>query len=161
MKRAIKVMVILFVLFVVATATVSAADKGSLRLGLEFHGGTDVSRAVLIIRPAPFDIKLGYNFAETGSAIYLSGDYRIVSGYQLIDFLHLFLSVGAYVQFSGDPDPFAAGLHVPVGLQIFLIDNVVEIFAELIPAIPLFPSPDFLPWRGGIGFTVLVPRFWK
>ena len=42
-----------------------------------------------------------------------------------------------------------------------LIDNVVEIFAELIPAIPLFPSPDFIPWRGGIGFTILIPKFWK
>ena len=161
MKRAFKVVVVLFVLFVVATTTVSAADKGSLRLGLEFNGGTDVSRAVLIIRPAPFDIKVGYNFAQADSAVYLSGDYRIVSGYQLIDFLHLFISAGAFVEIGGDPDAFVGGLHVPIGLQLFLVDNVIEIFAELIPAIPLFPSPDFLPWRGGIGFTILVPKFWK
>jgi hypothetical protein len=160
-KRAFKLVLILIVLFVVTTATVSAADRGSLRLGLEFFGGTNVSTAVLIIRPAPFDIKVGYNFAQDNRAVYLSGDYRIISGYQLIEFLHLFLSVGAYVQIAGDPDPFLAGLHVPVGLQVFLIDNVVEIFVELTPKIGLWPEPTFDPWRGGVGFTVLIPKFWK
>ena len=98
MKRAFKVVVVLIVLFVAATATVSAASKGSLRLGLEF--GDPI--AVLIIRPAPFDFKVGYSFDSNNPWLFLSADYRIVSGYQLIDFLHLFLGVGAYVQIPFD-----------------------------------------------------------
>ena len=161
MKRAFKVIVVTVVLFVVATATVSAADRGSLRLGLEFIGGDSQRTAVIVIRPAPFDLKVGYNFEPDNGWVYLSGDYRIVSGYQIIDFLHLFLSAGAYVQISGQSDPFLFGLHIPVGLQVFLIDNVVEIFAEWTPSIGLWPKPQLFPWRGGIGFTILVPKFWK
>ena len=161
MKRALKVVVILIVLFVAATATVSAASKGSLRLGLEFIGGDNQRTGVIVIRPAPFDLKVGYNFEQDNGWIYVSGDYRIVSGYPIVDFLHLFLSAGAYIQVSGEPYPFVPGLHIPLGLQIFLIDNVIEIFAEWTPSVGLLPKPSLYPWRGGIGFTILVPKFWK
>jgi hypothetical protein len=158
-KRAFKVVVVLIVLFVVATATVSAANKGSLRLGLEF--GDPV--AVLIIRPAPFDFKIGYSFEADNPWLFLSADYRIVSGYQLIDFLHLFLGVGAYTQLPfQDLGTSQLGLRIPVGLQVFLINNVVELFVEVAPTVGFLPTIQAFPrWQGYFGFTILVPKFWK
>ena len=150
---------LLVVLLVVSTASVSAANKGSLRLGLEFGD----PMAVLIIRPAPFDFKIGYSFDSANPWLFLSGDYRIVSGYQLIDFLHLFLGVGAYVQIPFDQfDALELGLRIPFGLQVFLIDNVVELFVEVAPTVGFLPSIQaFQRWQGYFGFTILVPKFWK
>jgi hypothetical protein len=157
-KRAFKVIVVLIVLFAAATGTVSAANKGSLRLGLEF--GDPI--AVLIIRPAPFDFKIGYDFQSNGW-LFLSADYRIVSGYQLIDFVHLVLGVGAYTQiYFQQSDALELGLRIPVGLQAFLVDNVIELFLEVAPTVGFLPTIEAFPrWQGYLGFTILVPRFWK
>ena len=158
MKRAFKLIVVLIVLFGVATATVSAADRGSLRLGLEF--GDPI--AVLIIRPAPFDFKIGYDLQDNGW-LFLSADYRIVSGYQLVDFLHLFLGVGVYTQiYFQQTDALELGLRIPFGLQVFLIDNVIELFLEVAPTVGFLPTIQAFPrWQGYFGFTILVPKFWK
>lgn len=156
MKRAFKLIVVLIVLFVVTTATVSAASGGSLRLGLEF--GDPI--AVLIIRPAPFDFKIGYDLQDNGW-LFLSADYRIVSGYQLIDFVHLFLGVGAYTQiYFQQSDALELGLRIPFGLQVFLIDNVVELFLEVAPTVGFLPTIQAFPrWQGYFGFTILIPKF--
>ncbi|MEE9307423.1 MAG: hypothetical protein V3V57_07890 [Spirochaetia bacterium] len=158
MKRTFRVFTILVFLLVVAAATVSASDKGSLRLGLEFGE----PMAVLIIRPAPFDFKIGYDFGGNGW-LFLSADYRIVSGYQVIDFLHLFLGVGAYTQILfQQTDVLELGLRIPVGLQVFLVDNVIELFLEVAPTVGFLPTIQAFPmWQGYIGFTILVPKFWK
>ena len=159
MKRTFKVMVVLIALFAVTTVSVSAASKGSLRLGLEFGDPL----AVLIIRPAPFDFKIGYNFAENDPWLFLSADYRIISGYQLVDILHMFLCIGLYTDLPFDHmDDLEFGLTIPIGLQIFLIDNVVELFLEVAPTVGFMPTIDVFPrWLGYVGFTILVPKFWK
>jgi hypothetical protein len=158
-KRAFKVIAVLVVLFVVATATVSAIGSGSLRLGLEF--GDPI--AVLIIRPAPFDFKIGYSFDSNDPWLFLSADYRVVSGYQLIDFLHLFLGVGAYTQiYFQEADALELGLRIPVGLQAFLVDNVIEIFLEVAPTVGFLPTIQAFPrWQGYFGFTILIPKLRK
>ena len=158
MKRAFKVFAVLVLLLVVATATVSAADRSSLRLGLEFGD----PMAVLIIRPAPFDFKIGYDFGGNGW-LFLSADYRIVSGYPVIDFLHLFLGVGAYTQiFFQQTDALELGLRIPFGVQVFLVDNVIELFLEVAPTVGFLPTIQAFPrWQGYVGFTILVPKFWK
>jgi hypothetical protein len=152
-KRAFKVAVVLILLLVAVTATVSA-QKRSLRLGLEFGDPL----AVVIIRPAPFDFKVGYDFRDSGW-LFLSGDYRIVSGYQLIDFLHMFLGLGAYIQIPFDDSDLEFGLRIPVGLQVFLINNVLEVFLEVAPTVGFLPAIEAFPrWQGYIGFTILMPR---
>ena len=158
MKRTFKVLVILIVLFGAVTTTVSAANRGSLRLGLEF--GDPI--AVLIIRPAPFDFKIGYDLQDNGW-LFLSADYRIVSGYQLVDFLHFFLGVGAYTQiYFQQSDALELGLRIPFGLQAFLIDSKVELFLEVAPTVGFLPTIQAFPrWQGYFGFTILIPKFWK
>ena len=152
MKRGLKLLTILMVLLAIGAVSASAKGKGNLRLGLEFGN----PNAVLIIRPAPFDFKIGYNFASPGY-LFFSADYRIVSGYQLVDFLHFFLGVGAYTNIYFEPTDFSLGARIPLGLQIFLIDNVVELFLEVAPTVGFLPALTAFPeWQGFIGFTILI-----
>ena len=154
MKRVLLAAVIL----VVAVTGLAAADglRGS-RVGLEFGnpGG------VLIYRPRAFDFKLGYDLADN-EYLYLSADYRIISGYQLVDFLHFFLGVGGYTGFyfddrEGDDGQFDLGAHIPVGLQAFLFGPTVELFIEVAPTVRFFPSIEaFQEFHGFIGFTILI-----
>jgi hypothetical protein len=156
MKKSVKVAVVLVVLLALAAVGASAKSKGGLRLGLEFGNPS----AVLIIRPAPFDFKIGYNFAGN-EYLFLSADYRIISGYQLVDFLHFFMGVGVYTNIQFDPGDFNLGARIPVGLQVFLIDNVLELFLEVALTVGFVPGLKFLPDglpQGYVGFTFLIPR---
>ena len=86
MNKRTKIVLAAALLFVVLVTGVSAESKG-LRLGLEFGNPA----AVIIIRPSPLDFKIGYNFLPGSEYLFVSGDYRIISGYQLVDFLHFFV----------------------------------------------------------------------
>jgi hypothetical protein len=152
-----RVLVVSFALVLAAAALASADGLRGSRIGLEFGnpGG------VLVYRPSNFDFKLGYNFADPKYG-YLSADYRIISGYQLVDFLHFFLSVGGYGAVytedrGGDEGTFDLGAHIPIGLQAFLFGPTVEIFAEVAPTVRFFPSIEaFQDFHGYIGFTILI-----
>jgi hypothetical protein len=98
MKRGLKLCIIVMVLLALGAVGASAKGKSNLRLGLEFGN----PNAVLIIRPAPFDFKIGYNFAAPGY-LFFSADYRIVNAYQVVDILHFFLGVGATNSISSQP----------------------------------------------------------
>jgi len=160
MKHGFKVLMLLMVLLALGAASASGQGKGKgkakggLRLGLEFGN----PNAVLIIRPDPFDFKVGYNFTQSGY-LFLSADYRIVSGYQIVDFLHFFLGVGAYANIYFEPADFHLGARIPLGIQVFLLDNVLELFLEIVPTVGLMPALEAFPeWQGFIGFTLLIPR---
>ena len=139
----------------------AAAGQGPLRLGLEFGEPS----AVLIIRPAPLDFKIGYNFAAGSESLFLSGDYRIVSGRRLfsgeevLELLHLFMGLGAYAQLrtaEGVADPLTLGGRVPLGLQVFLLDAKLELFLELCPTVSFLPALSWGGLQGYLGFTLPV-----
>jgi hypothetical protein len=154
MKRSGRVFVIVVVLLALAAAGAWAKGKstGGLRLGLEFGN----PHAVLIIRPAPFDFRVGYNFTDNGN-LFFALDYRIVDRYRIVDFLYLFLGVGLYTDIFFNPADFDFGARIPVGLQVFLIDNVLELFLEVAPTVAFLPALLAFPeWQGFIGFTIKV-----
>jgi hypothetical protein len=154
MFRSRSVWLLSALLLISVTFAAPAKDQGGMRLGLEFGN----PNAVLIIRPSPLDFKIGYNFTEAGN-LFLSADYRILSGYQIVNFLHFFLSLGAYVQLHFTPTTVDFGARIPVGLQVFLIDNVLEIFLEIVPTIGFLPTIIAFPeWQGYLGFTILVSK---
>jgi hypothetical protein len=153
-SRTVLVHPALLLLLMAVTFTASANEEGGLRLGLEFGN----PNAVLIIRPVPFDFKIGYNFTEAGN-LFLSADYRVVSKYQIVNVLHFFLGVGVYVQLHFVPTVVDLGARIPFGLQVFLIDNVLEIFLELAPTVGFLPTIIAFPeWQGYVGFTILIPK---
>lgn len=134
-----------------------------VRIGLEFGRPT----GVIVIRPEPFDFKVGYDFtgigegSDAGSFIHVSADYRILSSYHLIDFLSLFLGVGAYVQiYTGSAaDNVNLGARIPVGVQAFLANGTVELFLEVVPTVSFVPSiTAFDQFQGFVGFTVPAPK---
>ena len=153
MKHSRRVLAVVVVLLALAAAGAWAkGSTGGLRLGLEFGN----PHAVLIIRPAPWDFRIGYNFTEHGN-LFFAVDYRIVNAYQIVDFLHFFLGVGAYVEIFFDPTDFSLGARIPVGLQVFLIDNVLELFLEVAPTVGFLPALTAFPeWQGYLGFTIRV-----
>ncbi len=154
MNRIVKIFLLMLVLLAAVALTVSARGTGGLRLGLEFGN----PHAVLIIRPTPVDIKIGYDFVPAGN-LFLSVDYRIINAYQIVDFLHFFLGLGAYVQLHFDPTRVNFGARIPLGLQVFLIHDVLEIFLEVAPTVGFIPTIVAFPeWQGYIGFTIQIPR---
>jgi hypothetical protein len=153
MKRALKTLTILAVLLALAATGAWAKGSGGLRLGLEFGN----PNAVLIIRPAPLDFRIGYNFTQAGY-LFLSADYRIVDAYQIVDFLHFFFGVGVYTQIFFEPTDFSLGARIPLGVQAFLLDNVLELFLEVAPTVGFLPTLDWAGLQGYIGFTFRIPR---
>jgi hypothetical protein len=159
---------IMFVFLFLLLSMFCTTSLFALRLGLEFGNPT----AVIIIRPEPFDIKIGYSFSDifgTGNMnfLHISGDYRVIDSYRIVDFLHFFLSVGAYVQIymaggdtpnEGDTDIYA-GARIPIGLQAFLFKKTLEIFVEIAPVVDFIPAINFDIGRaqGYLGFTIRVP----
>ena len=157
---------IVFLVFILSVIVLGTATAKPVRLGLEVGNPS----TVLIIRPEPFDFKIGYSFSDFGQGsgsqgnfVHLSGDYRIVNSQPLIDFLSFFLGAGAYVQFhteSDADDSVVVGGRVPVGLQVYLLDGNVELFLELAPTVSFVPSLEaFGDWQGYLGFTIPFPGF--
>ena len=132
----------------------------------DFRVGFEVGQpsAVIIIRPSPLDFRIGYNFAG-GNYIHVSGDYRIIDRYNLVEFLDLFLGLGAYtrIDFCSSATSVAFGPRVPFGIQVFLLDGMLEAFLELTPVLDIFPSIafDLANFQGFLGLTLKVPKFWK
>ncbi len=151
MKKAKKI-ILLALIFL--TLTVVGVSARGLRLGLEFGN----PNAVIIIRPEPFDFKIGYNLFNLGSGkeyLFLSGDFRIINAYHLIDFLHLFLGAGAYTQiyFGSDPS-LDFGARLPLGLQAFLLSSTIELFVEVCPTLLFLPTFKLGGVQGWVGFTL-------
>jgi hypothetical protein len=153
-RKSFKVVAVSLILLMCGVVGLSARE--SLRLGLEFGNPL----AVVIVRPAPFDFRIGYSFDETDPTIFFSADYRIISGYQVIDFLHMFLSVGAYTQlYLDNPDhTLDLGARIPIGLQVFLLNTALEFFVEVAPTVNFVPSiTAFEDFQGYVGFTIRLP----
>ncbi len=130
------------------------------RVGLEFGNPS----GVIIIRPAPLDIKIGYDFTgvasrEGESYLQISCDYRFMDRHALTDDLSLYVSAGGYLRVltADTQDSVVLGGRLPVGLQVFVAEGAVEIFVEIVPTVTLLPTiVAFDDWQGFVGFTVAV-----
>lgn len=146
-----------------AAVCLGASAAEPLRVGLELGSPS----AVIVLRPAPFDIKVGYDFTGVGSDaesdfFHISGDYRIIDRRPLVDFVSFYLGAGGYLQIlTGDvQDNFVLGARLPVGLQAFLLEDKLEIFVEIAPTVKFLPTIlAFDDWHGFIGFTVPLSIF--
>lgn len=149
---------VLLLLVVSTTPLFAQSGRRSDRLGLAFG----IPNGVLIYRPAPFDIRLGYDFASGDEFVFLSGDWRFVDNRRLVGVLHLSLGAGIYGKFfpegRDDSDDFEAdwGARIPVGLSVLLLRDFLEFFVEVAPDIDLYPSAQFAddPVQVFAGFTI-------
>ncbi len=104
--------ILILVLVLMAISVFNLPALSGVRLGVEVGNPS----FVFIFRPSNFDFKLGYSMTEGEKNVFLSADYRIVSSYPLVDFLHFFLGLGAYFQLYMDENPkedFNLGGRIP------------------------------------------------
>ncbi len=155
MKR--KTVLVVLLLAVLAAAPLVAQSRSN-RLGLA--AGTP--NGVLVYRPAPFDIKAGYDFTEGKQYIFLAGDARLIDNRQIVGVLHGSFGIGLYGKLfpegrddSGDIE-FDAGTRIPFALSVLLLDNFLEFFVEVAPGIDFYPKPELSsqPVQVFAGFTV-------
>jgi hypothetical protein len=153
----------LLVVALLAAVAAGASAAEPLRVGLELGSPS----AVIVVRPAPFDIKIGYDFTGIGSDpgsnfFHVSGDYRIIDQRPLIEFVSFYFGAGAYMQImtGNADDTFVLGGRLPLGLQAFFLDGKIEVFLEVVPTLKLLPSiVAFEDWHGFVGVTVPVSLF--
>ncbi|MFW5643519.1 MAG: hypothetical protein ACOCYQ_05775 [Alkalispirochaeta sp.] len=145
MKR--KAIVITVVLLVIVTASAFGQFRGrSDRLGLAFG----IPNGVLVYRPAPFDIKGGYDFTTGNQYIFLAGDIRFVDNRQIVGVLHGSFGIGLYGKLypegrddDDDEIDYDAGTRLPFALSVLLLDDFLEFFVEVAPGLDFYPKPQF------------------
>ena len=107
-------------------------------------GAFGTPNGVLVYRPAPFDVKIGYDFTAGNEYIFLSGDLRLIDNRAIVGVLHGTFGIGLYGKLypaidSGDEIDFDWGSRIPVGLSVMLLNNFLEIFVEVAPGIEFYP----------------------
>ena len=145
--------VVVLALVVLATASASA----DISIGGEYlFYSTGLSHnALLSLRlwPQPIQLGLGMRFGSSPQ-FSITGDYWLKAGKFSGPFGY-YVAVGGFVNL---PNPVSFGARVPIGLQLWPLGDVLEIFVEAIPyaGIQVVPSTgsDF-----GVGLGAGF-RFW-
>ncbi len=152
------------VLFTVLLALIAASPllaqtrRGSQRLGL----AAGISNWVLVYRPAPFDVKFGYDLTEGNQYLFLSGDLRLIDNRPLVGVLHGSFGAGVFGKLylegrDGDGGIDSdGGVRIPFGLSVLLLDDFLELFFEVAPGLDLYPKAQFSdqPVQIFAGFTL-------
>lgn len=157
LKKLALTLTVILVFATVVPELHAQSRRGDTRIGL----GLGTPNTVLVVRPHPFDFKVGYDFTEGNQFVYLAGDLRFVNLQPLAEPVHFSLGFGGYMKFymdseAGSDDFFEGGLRLPVGLSLLLLDDFFEIFVEVSPGIDLYPKPQFSddPVQAWLGFTL-------
>ncbi len=154
-KKSIVFALVIVIGAVAATDLEAQMRQRDTRVGLGF--GTP--NTVLVVRPDPFDFKLGYDFSEGNEFIYLGADFRLLNQLEIQAPLHFSLGFGGYTKFyfgEDSEDFFEGGFRTPVALSLLLIDNLLELYVEVAPGVDLYPRPSFAddPVQAWLGFTI-------
>lgn len=146
MRRNYMVLTVALVLTVLAATPGFAQFRGrSDRLGLAFG----IPNGVLVYRPAPFDIKAGYDFTEGKEYIFLAGDLRLIDNRQIVGVLHGSFGIGAYGKLypegrDGESSvEMDGGTRIPFALSVLLLQDFLEFFVEVAPGIDFYPKAQF------------------
>lgn len=160
MKR--KVLIVLLVLAMLgAGSSVFARTGVGISAGLPIGPGLPGSNLMLSLKLDSFPLLLGIggSFGENQIRLGITADYWIANN-NLASILNWYIGIGGFfgagiAENGGD---FDAGLRIPIGLNIFVLDRVLELFVEIAPAIGVrfgntvqFPA---LGAQGALGFRV-------
>lgn len=142
-----------FVIFLFFASSISVFAFG---IGLQFDGNIssefDPGLALTFkFESVPLLFSANWMFTSPRSEIGLTGDVWFVNP-EITSFsagsLNFFIGTGFFTRiiFGNDEDfGFNAGLRIPVGVNLYLLDRFVEIFAQVAPSfgLKLLPSLDF------------------
>jgi hypothetical protein len=156
-------------LLLVFLVTLGASQSFGLGIGIAYtpwfglgDAATSSNGAALTLKLDSTDFIFGVGFSAGPNAtnMGLTADLWLANG-RLIDFLNFYAGVGGYGQILiADTSYIDAGVRIPLGINAFLLNNTIELFLELAPAIGIgvggetltFPSVNL---QGAVGF-----RFW-
>jgi len=157
MKKA-RALIVTSLLLLASAGTASArgfAIGGEGALYLAGAGGLPMS-AMLTFHIPQVPLMFGIGI-QNPSAVAVTVDYWAAHG-NIVSILSWYAGVGAYGSFDFGPGSNAAiGGRIPIGLQLWPLRDVVEVFLEIAPAVGLTLVPTGFDWhlQGAIGL-----RFW-
>jgi len=145
------------VLVIALALAVTAGASAEISIGAEYMFYTTglSHNALLTLRawPAPFQLGVGATFGSAPS-FSITGDWWLKAGGISGSPLGYYVAVGGFVTL---PD-FTFGARIPLGLQLWLIGDLLELFIEAVPYAGLDLTPSTVGIYGvglGAGF-----RFW-
>jgi hypothetical protein len=142
------------VLAIVLALVVTAAASADISIGAEYLYYTPglASNALLSLRAWPMPFQLGLGFAP-GPSFSVTGDWWLKAGAISGSPLGYYLAVGAFVTL---PD-LTLGARVPIGLQLWLLGDLLELFLEAVPYAGLDLDSMYPMYGVGVGAGF---RFW-
>ena len=161
MKKSFILAVIVLVGLLAVPTTVFAKSSG-FAIGAEaasvnFNGWG--GRIVFHIPKVPLYFGIGGVFDSNGTFLDFTMDYWLLRN-RLSGILNYYVGIGGYAGFAtwGGSSAFALGARLPIGLQIWPVGSVLEIFLEIAPAwVPINTSgvnPLFFEIQPAIGFRI-------
>ena len=156
-----KTRMVLIVVMLLSATGAFAARGGGFAIGgegaLYFAGsgaGGLPSSAMLTVHFPGFPLMLGLGFSSA-NAFGLTADYWFAHG-NLASVLDYYVGVGGYLSLDGGGYG-TVGARVPLGIQLWPVGQVLELFVEVAPALGIYLVPTGFEWhlQGAIGL-----RFW-
>jgi len=147
--------IVLVLALVLACAVGASAYEIGIGAEYMFYTTGLSHNALLSLRlwPAPFQLGVGATFGSAPS-FSITGDWWLKAGAISGSPLGYYLAVGGFVTL---PD-VSFGARIPLGLQLWLIGDLLELFLEAVPYAGLDIMPSTMGIYGvglGVGF-----RFW-
>ena len=139
-----KTLLLALVVILTAATGAFAAKGGGFGIGAEVSSTNFNSwggMVTLHISDVPLYFALGGYANSSDFGIDLKGDYWLVHG-EVVRGLDWFLGLGGYLSIQVQPNStYAFGARLPIGVQIWPLGQLLEVFFEIAPA--------WIPFTGG------------
>lgn len=144
------------VLVIALALAVTAGASAEVAIGAEYMFYTTglSHNALLSLRawPMPFQLGVGATFGSAPS-FSITGDWWLKTGTISGSPLGYYIGVGGFVSLPN----VTFGARVPIGLQLWLLGDLLELFIEAVPYAGLIVSPTNGTYGVGMGAGF---RFW-
>ncbi len=153
-----KLIAVLVLGLLIGTASIFAFGIG-FQVGPTINGGFYNTNVALTFKldSAPWVFAVDGNIWGGGARIALSADQWVVMK-SIAKPINFFLAWGLYVGLSTSGRLFSVGARLPLGLNLYVLDGLLEPFFQIVPSIGIGIGSDIgLEWgvAGNLGL-----RFW-
>lgn len=143
---------------IVALGTAHAGPKKGLGIGIIIGEPTGLSLKKWISNDRAIDGGIAWSFSENDSmhlhADYLIHRFDLFASPDVKGRLPLYYGLGARIKLKEgndekgrekkkNDDDVLMGIRVPFGISYLLTDTPIDLFAEIVPVLNVFPATDF------------------
>ncbi len=155
-----KMLVVTCVVMVVSAAGAFAARPSGFAIGgegsLYFAGSGGLPAGAMLTLHLPgLPLMLGIGISSA-TELGLTADYWLAHG-NVVSALDYYAGIGGWLSVELNGPGVVAGGRIPLGLQLWPLGQVLELFVEIAPAVGLVIVPTGFAWhlQGAVGL-----RFW-